>query len=190
MTKRGRLIVFEGMDGAGKTSLARAIADEFDALQLSTPLEAVKPVRAVFDDQGGSVARQLYYLANVALASDLAQAAMAEGRDVVIDRYIVTTAAWDTLRPGALPVAPLLEQVVPADLTVFVDADDIVRRERMVRRGTLVSHDEQSLARAGELREAYAEWLEHPVAGRVTYVDTTRADVAASTMRVTEVLGG
>lgn len=102
---RGRLLVFEGGEGAGKTTQLR---------RLVARLEAAGIPHAMFREPGGTATgdriRELLLHADVALAPgaevalfiasraqllhEMVRPALAEGRHVLLDRYLLSTYAY------------------------------------------------------------------------------------------------
>lgn len=176
------VIVFEGLDGAGKSTLAQAVGGRLDAVLLRTPGPEFSDFRgrldALMDDHPR--ARQLLYAATVALCSDQARMAAAHGRAVVIDRYLASTQVYAGLRGTPLSLSELAADLVQPDLTVFVVCDDAVRRSRMAARGVFTAEDGRSLESAAALRRAYMQQLQ----GEVLVLDSTHEGVDRLTERV------
>ena len=82
--ERPALIVLEGLDATGKSTIARSLAQSLDAELMSTPPSELRGVRTYVDDlyEANGLASQLFYASTVAFASDRARALMAKGRSV------------------------------------------------------------------------------------------------------------
>jgi len=59
-----RVIVIEGLDGSGKTSLANSLALAFDGKRMSTPgaIESLSNVRDIFDGCKENIITRAYYM--------------------------------------------------------------------------------------------------------------------------------
>ena len=59
-----RVIVIEGLDGSGKTSLANSLALAFDVKRKSTPgaIESLSNVRDIFDGFKENIVTRAYYM--------------------------------------------------------------------------------------------------------------------------------
>lgn len=130
---RGRLIALEGIDGCGKSTQARILADRLGALRTfepgATPLGAA--LRALLLDPGEAPvaerAEALLMAADRAQhVADVLEPALASGRWVVTDRYAASTLAYQGFGRGLDRVD--LEAVVTwatgglhPDLTVLLD---------------------------------------------------------------------
>ncbi len=97
-------VVFEGLDGAGKTTVARRVAATMNAAYLTTPSAAVRVFRddLIRDFGGSQEAAHLFYLATVFAASREVDALIVQGRSVVLDRYLLSTQAYAEFRGSAL----------------------------------------------------------------------------------------
>ena len=86
-------IVFEGVDGSGKTTIGKKLAQEIGGIYMCTPSEGLRPARSYIDSSPSSEAKLLFYLSSVVDASQRISLSR-ETRPVICDRYI-----WSTLIP-------------------------------------------------------------------------------------------
>lgn len=157
---RGLLIAFEGLDGAGKTTLADAVVDALGATSLATPLARLRAVRDAVDRELACPdALTLWYGAHVAAVSARVDAILERGTDAVVDRYVASSIAWAIVRGASVDALSWTEAVRRPELAVFVDTDDATRARRIGARATVHEHDATSLLRASDLRAAYQRAL-------------------------------
>ncbi|MEU1179968.1 AAA family ATPase [Streptomyces sp. NPDC005820] len=127
----GKLIAFEGLNGVGKTTLVRGVAEALALPRVATPPAAASAARAAFDEAPFSEAALLFYLSWVKHTSD--RLAVGDPGPVVLcDRYVASTQAYFTA--AGLPLARTLIaglDIIPPALTVLVTADEPVRVERL-----------------------------------------------------------
>ena len=104
---RGRLIALEGIDGCGKSTQARLLADRLGAVSTFEPGAAVlgASLRALLLDRDGSPvatrAEALLMAADRAQhVADVIDPALAEGRWVVSDRFAASTLAYQGFGRG------------------------------------------------------------------------------------------
>ncbi len=182
-------IALEGLDGTGKSTVAAALACRLGAELLRTPPAALATVRplvdAAFDASPG--ARQLFYAATVAEASDRARRVLGAGRSVVIDRYWFSTVAYARVAAGSIDLSAVEPGLLRPDLTVFLTAAEPLRRQRIRARGA-TNADERSLLNGEALARCYDELLATPFAGRVLRIDTAARTVEATVQQVRESL--
>jgi dTMP kinase len=143
MGARGRLIALEGIDGCGKSTQARAVAEEFGA-QLThepgaTPVGARLRQILLAPDGSPLTARAEALLMAADRAEHVALVigpALAAGTWVVSDRFSASTIAYQGygrgLDPAALAdVVAWATEGVAADLSVLVDVPVVVAAARL-----------------------------------------------------------
>jgi len=102
---RGRLITIEGLDGAGKTTLARGIADALHAGGIDVELlrepggvAASERIRTLVKDPdlrlGARAEALLYAAARAQLVEEALAPALAAGRWVLLDRFVDSSLAY------------------------------------------------------------------------------------------------
>ncbi|HTP18547.1 MAG TPA: dTMP kinase [Solirubrobacteraceae bacterium] len=102
---RGRLITIEGIDGAGKTTLATALAGALrdrgiDVVLLREPggVPAAEQIRDVVIDPGLDVTARtealLYAAARAQLVEEALEPLLSEGKWVLLDRFIDSSLAY------------------------------------------------------------------------------------------------
>ncbi|CAB9501016.1 Inherit from KOG: thymidylate kinase [Seminavis robusta] len=160
-SRRALVIVVEGLDGSGKSSLVDRLAYRFNnkkepsqhAVAMATPTESMNAVRPVFDKRGGPVARAFYMVSNYILQYEITlleqehQQEPSKGRlVVVVDRWYTSTVAYscawknttgaassiDSLASGPLFSWPV--DLRAPDVLFLLQVEDSVRRERVQSR--------------------------------------------------------
>ena len=139
----GRFIAFEGGEGCGKSTQAQRLADHLDARLTREPggTPAGERLRdIVLDPATGELDfRAEVLLIAAARADHVAQVirpALAAGRDVVCDRYVASSLAYQGHGRG-LPVAEVAlvndwgTGGLRPDLTILIDVPEAVAAERM-----------------------------------------------------------
>ena len=163
-------IVFEGLDGSGKSTSAKLLAEKLDAVFITTPSGKMRSYRdRVITDLGhNQEAHQLFYLATVFAASAHVQELLAQGRSVVIDRYFLSTQAYAEFRGSTLALDEVESQLLPAHMTVYLDVPLHERRRRLATRATTAA-DAETLNETADttLRKTHAARFNLPVVGRV-----------------------
>lgn len=180
--KRYPIILIEGLDGVGKTTLTRLLSSELGAELITCPPrladhDVLGPLRSHFDGRPEAVRRAYYRFANL-LASEHALA-VSVTRPVVLDRYWPSTVAFgvgvDRSAELETWVGRYPPELMRPDIMVLLEVDEPTRARRMGHRGEPATEEEATLARASSLREAVSRVYRafHPVV-----VDTSPHDEA------------
>ncbi len=187
-SKGGLFIVVEGLDGCGKSTLARRLVEQYQAVPLSTSASRFGDARGALEKMtaGDDVSRQLLFATSVAATSTEVARLRAEGRNVVVDRYWLSTLVYGQvvrgLNMGLQEVEAQLEQ---PNLTLFLDAPAAVRRSRLERRshehGEVNVEDLSTLRpeRDEALRRGFLEGLKRPIAGQGIVLDASGSEPSA-----------
>ncbi len=173
MLSRPTFIVFEGLDGSGKSTCAAQLAKHIGAELVTTPSPHVRRYRDdLIECLGPSQeARQLFYLATVFAASDEVAALLHRGRSVVLDRYFLSTQAYAAFRGSRLVVDEVQRLLRPADVTVYLDTPLDTRIARLQRRGTSAADLETITPEAdARLREEHLRRANLDLVGRFVRV--------------------
>ncbi|KAF7271474.1 hypothetical protein GWI33_015642 [Rhynchophorus ferrugineus] len=89
--KKHPLIVLEGLDGCGKTSMGKVLAKKLHIVKHTTPPESIKHLRSYFDDN--LMVRSAYYsLGNYIAALEIAS--ILRDSPVIMDRFWHSTIAF------------------------------------------------------------------------------------------------
>jgi dTMP kinase len=204
----GRLVVLEGVEGAGKSTQLARLADRLRAAGADvrtfrepggTPIG--DRIRAILLDPDASMESRtealLFMASRAQLVATAVRPALADGAVVLLDRFFLSTYAYQVGGRG-LPEADVRAANAAAtaglvpDLTVLLSlpgAEGLVRAaargpsDRMEKSG----HDFHARVDAAFHSFAVPAWqAAHPEAGRIEVVDAsgTPDDVGARVMRV------
>lgn len=178
----GKLIVVEGIEGAGKTSIVERIitwlkeVQGVEALTFrepgSTPIgEAVRTlIKHPDSDISVETQTELLWLARRRLLEDVVQPLLDEGKWVILDRYWMSTLAYQWDYYSSKPLYPVIEEIVDTyqrpDFMFYLDVSPKVAKKRCtsgVGRGNVADkNDDAPLStftmwhrRYGEIVSAY-----------------------------------
>lgn len=193
MTGPGRLIAIEGVDGSGKTTQARLLADHLSAQLTHEPGATAlgRALRQLLLEPSGEAlsapAEALLMAADRAQhVAEVVRPALDAGRWVVTDRYSGSTLAYQGYGRG-LPLDELERLVVWAtgglapDLTVLIDVDPAVTCSR---RGPLPDRLERLDADFhARVRRGYLELAEAAPGNWVVVDGTGSVDEVSSSVR-------
>lgn len=161
----GFLLVIEGIDGAGKSTLGRALAGRLRARGFTVTMS-----REPTDGPHGTALRQSAKTGRLSLAEELAlflkdraehvatliAPALQRGEVVMLDRYYLSSAAYQGAR-GADPQEVILrnEAFAPRpDLVLLLDLDPLAGTGRILRRGD-EPDDFEAVAYLAKVREIF-----------------------------------
>lgn len=184
-------VVLEGLDGVGKSTCAALLASNLGAELLTTPAPPIRQYRDDIIASFGSCqeAAQLFYLSTVFAAADRVRSLLSDGRSVVMDRYFLSTQAYAEFRGSKLSLDALHTHLVPADLTIYLDAPLDVRRQRLAARNC-THEDRQTLTAAADdrLSALHARRSGLDVVGRWLRIDTAQISPAVVAGQVVQAL--
>jgi len=190
---RHPVILIEGLDGVGKSTLARGLASQLGATLLTSPPDLgshgmLGPLRSHFDRRPVSMRRAYYRFANL-LVSEVAAVANAE-RPVVIDRYWPSTVAFGVGMDGATDLQAWVgrypPEVLRPDVMVLLEVDEHTRNRRVTKRAEGTTGEEDDLANAVSKRAAVSRVYR---AFEPLVVDTSSLDEVGVLQRVRAELG-
>jgi len=133
-------IVFEGVDGAGKSTVSRRVADRLGALHLESPVNEFRKIRGFVENTLCEKGKLFYYLAsNFELSSHVRESRLIQ--PVVCARYFRSTLIGHASRKY-LDVEDFCETIPVSsgdferpDLTIFLSLSEDAQRERISSRG-------------------------------------------------------
>ncbi|EWH01908.1 dTMP kinase [Halomonas sp. BC04] len=133
----GGFIAIEGLDGVGKSTLVRLLAERFSGHAMCTPGPALRDCRqtvleAFTDDE---LAKALFYAASVSSQGKQARSLSERGSWVFMDRYWASTLAYAKARGMTEDLGQLTQILTQPDLTVLLLLDEPERRQRLHFRG-------------------------------------------------------
>jgi len=148
---RGKLITIEGIDGAGKSTLAAALLSELRArgatiegLREPGGVELSERIRALLADPalevGAAAEALLYASARAELVRARVAPLLAAGTDVLLDRYVDSSLAYQGVARGlgleaVRAINLLATNGVSPDRTLLLRIEPALARERLRSRG-------------------------------------------------------
>lgn len=126
-------ICVEGIDGTGKSTVAREAARRLNGIYYKTPPEPFSGIRQVVDRVSDPYARALYYVAAVAYAATEIHC-LCEIAPVVCDRYIFSTIAYHEVLAPEVGAAVRSLPFDPPDHSFLLVAEESERLRRLEER--------------------------------------------------------
>ncbi|NXB86495.1 CMPK2 kinase, partial [Vidua chalybeata] len=159
------VIVFEGLDATGKTTVTQAVKDKLNGILLRSPPACISQWRTIFDDEPTPIKRAFYAAGNYILASEIAKASTQA--PVIIDRYWHSTAAYtiatetsgkvQDLPPAQDEVYQWPEDLLKPDLVLLLTVDPEERVRRLQHRGLEKTKEEAELEANSLFRQRVEE---------------------------------
>lgn len=191
--QRGKLIVFEGAEGAGKTTQIRTLADRLKARGINvatfrepggTPVgDAIRSIVLAQEGEISPAAEALLFIASRAeLVSREVRPALERGAVVILDRFFLSTYAYQIsgrgLQESDVRAANHLATsgLVP-DITILLDISASEGMERASRRGETDRVEKAGDRFHARVNDAFSsftsdEWQRaHPECGPIVRVD-------------------
>ena len=174
-------IVIEGLDGSGKSTVSKHLAEKLNAKLLTTPGAGFKEVRKQLDTvfEHNTKARQLFYMATVLNVASEAQRLIDSGQNVVVDRYWLSTQVYHHwMSNGQCYTLDEVEsELLAPDLTVYLDLPVDERIARINNRNYCTSEDKQTLTEQANdgLRSLYIGRCDGKPVGKWLMVDASQS---------------
>ncbi|XP_005018632.2 UMP-CMP kinase 2, mitochondrial [Anas platyrhynchos] len=159
------IVVFEGLDATGKTTVTQAVKDALDAVLLRSPPACISQWRTIFDDEPTPIRRAFYAAGNYILASEIAKASTQA--PVVVDRYWHSTAAYtiateingnvQNLPPVQDGVYQWPEDLLKPDLVLLLTVSPEERARRLEHRGLERTKEEAEMEANSLFRQRIEE---------------------------------
>ena len=160
-------ILFEGMDGCGKTCISKMVKERLDhAHWISTPGDDFSHLREVVDKEfvSNGMATQLFYILSNIHASNRVRTKLDGGFSVLMDRYVPSTLAYDKLVrysefPDEFWIKNFLDQIAIPHITILLNSRPEIRKYRMSQRKHGGSTDCASIEHHEKLEKRYDQVL-------------------------------
>lgn len=194
---KGKFIVLEGLEGAGKSTAHQAVLAQLQAAGIADVVMTREPggtplaeklrhlIKHELEEPVSDKAELLMlYAARVQLVENVIKPALAEGKWVLADRHDMSTQAYqgggrqldqhllDTLK------RTVLGKFEP-DLTIYLDIDPVIGLERARGRGELDRIEQQSLDFFYRTRQRYLELTQNNEKAVIINAEQSMEKVAA-----------
>ena len=160
--KKSVFIVFEGMDGVGKTTVSKAVAKKLSATHMTTPPKEFSDIRGIIDREykNNGLAAHLFYASTVINASQLVKEKLEQQKSVVLDRYVMSTMAYDkAFRDSGISdnfwMDYIFNNLFIPDIVFYIHAPAELREKRMYKRNDVDNTDKYSVKNAKKIDSRY-----------------------------------
>jgi len=180
-------VAIEGLDGVGKTTVSRLLASRLNAECFITPPEDIRHLRSLVED-GSPIARYMYYLVGDIVVSERIKKVLRGGRDVVCDRYILSTQVYHrALNPNSWAIDEGVLGIIQPNVTVLLTCSEEERLRRLKSRRKIDVPDAH-IEGNEDLMKA-VDKLYHSFLGLVE-IDSTRMTAGETVDAVLRAIGG
>jgi dTMP kinase len=129
------LIALEGLEGVGKTTLARSLERDPGVVYLKSPPEPMNPVRGYISDLNDPRSTFYFYVSGLCALQKEINEHLEGGAFVILDRYLGSTIAYHANGLSFDPPPYDSTQIRRPDCTIYVECDEGLRQKRLARRG-------------------------------------------------------
>ncbi|KAF6320987.1 cytidine/uridine monophosphate kinase 2 [Rhinolophus ferrumequinum] len=147
------VIVIEGLDATGKTTVTQSVSDSLKGILLKSPPDCISQWRKLFDDEPTIIRRAFYSLGNYIVASEIAKESTKS--PVIVDRYWHSTATYaiatevsggvQHLPPAHHPIYQWPRDLLRPDLVLLLTVSPEERIKRIQARGMDRTREEAEL---------------------------------------------
>jgi dTMP kinase len=125
----------EGIDGSGKSTVVKLLAEKLGGVAISTPPEIMKQIRTEYDGNKSRKSRYYFYISVLYFLDETIRQHMVNGH-VICDRHIHSTLAYQypDSEPFPTDIDNLFQDLQKPEKTIFLTADQTTRRTRILSR--------------------------------------------------------
>lgn len=143
--KKPLFVVIEGMDGVGKTTITKLIAEQLNGTNYKTPPSELNSIRDNIDNSNKHT-KFFYYLSTTYYASDNIRSIIKSGKSVVCDRYYQTTfSAYDDEVVNLVNSEQIIDKLYKPDFCFLLTISEKERLKRLKKRDYLSKDDIESI---------------------------------------------
>jgi dTMP kinase len=135
MEVTGMLVVLEGLEGVGKTTLGSMAAERLELPYIKSPPPELNPVRDFIARTPDAEAGFYFYLAGLYAIQSKITAGISQKGAVIVDRYLASTIAYWDAGESFVPPAHDTDRLLVPDLTILITCDEETRLSRVGSRG-------------------------------------------------------
>lgn len=146
-------VVLEGIDGVGKSTVTKLVAEKLDFIPYATPPKGYMERRREVDLNGSPEQKFNFFREGVQVAAGEIQDYLTQGHSVICDRYWMTTYVYHRVI-GVTVTEGMFSGLLQPDLTILLTASPEHQLQRLIERGMSIN-DTQMVPKNLQLRKEY-----------------------------------
>ncbi len=150
-------IVLEGIDCCGKSTVASLLAKQTNSVLYKTPPKNIVKERDEIDASASPIDHYRFYLKGIKTASREIWNLIASGRNVICDRYWLTTHVYHTVMGVSVDINDFSSITLP-NLTVLLLVSTNVQTKRFLEIGMSIG-DKRMVNHQAELAREYKRMI-------------------------------
>jgi thymidylate kinase len=147
------IIVVEGVDAAGKSTLCQRLAAQYSGAYYATPPEQIRARRKQIDKFGSPDDSLAFYRNGVEIAAEEIRALERAHGYVFVDRHWISTAATHSIMGANVNIGEMSKLAI-ADKTILLTIDAVTQLKRFGSR-EMTAGDKRLLPIFPQVREKY-----------------------------------
>ena len=187
MNKKFPFIAIEGIDGVGKSTCAKLLAEKMSAYYYKTPSGIFEKVRTTIDISVDPYTRFIFYLGGTLYASEKIKKIVTY-QPVVCDRYILSTIIYhEAMGVNISSIIQKQPTILAPDYYIYLYTDENTRTQRLISRN-VISPSDIALENNKELqRRIHYEFIKSP---GMIHIDTSLISPEEVCDRILKNIGG
>ncbi|KAM4043958.1 UMP-CMP kinase 2, mitochondrial [Anomaloglossus baeobatrachus] len=175
------IIVIEGLDATGKSTLTESLKSRLNASLLKSPPDSISQWRTIFDSESSLIKRAYYAIGNYIGAAEIAK--VSKTSPVIVDRFWHSTAAYAiaTEVGGGIHNLPdphhdvyhWPQDLLQPDLVILLTVCDEERIRRIRKRGLEETKEEKELEDNSMFRQKVEEVYKRMENPRCVIIDAS-----------------
>jgi len=167
-----KIILIEGLDGVGKTTLALEISKHFHAYYIPMMSPEVKNIREkLFNEWNGARhSIDLVYLASIYFQSHLIECFKKKFSYIVLDRYLLSYLAYNPFDLSELKIKEIMSTLNHVDITFILTSPHSTRIKRLMTRPIQESSKNQPIP-VSKINSKFQEYISFDFFGKTLIID-------------------
>jgi dTMP kinase len=178
-------IVFEGLDGSGKSTIAKEVSKIINAKTIKTPPKQFDNIRNALDYyyQDCSEGSRFFYLSTLFFASNIIKHELKNNNSIIADRYWMSTCVYNDSIINDKDLKKYSDLLIKPDITFFLNVSKEARLERLMNRVNVTNSDIKSIKNDEKLFIRYMKFFK-TIPNKKKYLVNNEQDVCNSIKKI------